>query len=431
MTYDEALNWYHSFEKFGIVPGLERVKLLCSRLGDPQKKYSCIHVTGTNGKGTVCTETAKVLSCSGYKTALYTSPEVIDFRERMQINGEMISQNELCELTEKVKTAVEALNGEGVFPTQFEVLTAAAFLWFAERHCDIAVLETGLGGRFDATNIIEAPLVCAVTSVSADHTAILGATLEKIAFEKCGIFKENTSVVAAASLRGDVKKVIIDAADAKFAELCFADEKQCFSVINEDITGTAVIYRGLSLKIPFPGYHQLQNAAVTVNICRILNEKGLVIPNEALIKGMAEARIPARTEVLSADPCIILDGSHNDASTSALAQVLQKHLPGKRLLAVMGMMADKDCSKSFSNLAGCFSRVIAVKPTNPRSMEAADFAALVREHGIEAQVAETPEKGIDRAFSMLKEFDALVVCGSLYLSADVRAYLSNKIKNLS
>lgn len=431
MTYDEALKWYHSFEKFGVVPGLGRVRALCSRLGDPQKKYSCVHVTGTNGKGTVCTETANVLTCAGYKTALYTSPEVLDFRERMQIDGKMIPEDELCAVTEKVRNAVAALNAESVYPTQFEVLTAAAFLWFSEQKCDIAVLETGLGGRFDATNIIDSPLVCAITSVSLDHTAILGDTYIKIAFEKCGIIKKNTSVIVAASVRTDVKKVVLETAEANDADVCFADEKQCFSFVCDDITGSEVIYRGRSMKIPFLGLHQIQNAAVTVNICRRLIEKGLSITDENIVRGIGQARIPARTEILSATPLIILDGSHNDASTAALAQVLKKYLPAKKILAVMGMMADKDCKTSFCNLASCFSRVIAVKPSNPRSMEAERFAALASQCGVESVAAGEPEKGIDEAFAELDDFDALVVCGSLYLSADVRDYLMKKIKNLS
>lgn len=431
MTYDEALSWYHSFEKFGVVPGLERIRILCSRLGDPQKDFRTVHVTGTNGKGSVCTETANILTCAGYRTALYTSPEVLDFRERMQIDGEMIPPDELCSLTEKVKAAVERLNEENVFPTQFEVLTAAAFLWFSERGCDIAVLETGLGGRFDATNVIEDPLVCAITSVSLDHTAILGDTYDKIAFEKCGIFKKGACAVASASVRPDVKKVILDAAEKNDIDICFADEKQNFIVENADITGTVVRYHGKHMKIPFAGYHQVQNAAVTVNICRILAEKGLSVPEDAVVRGMEVSRIPARTEIMCEAPLIILDGSHNDGSTCALAEVLEKYLSGKKLLAVMGMMADKDCRKALENLTPYFSRVIAVQPSNPRSMSDEEFSALVAEYGVASIAAGTPENGIREAIKLLREYDALIVCGSLYLAADIRAYLAESIKNLS
>lgn len=427
MTYDETVKWYHSFEKFGVVPGLERVKALCSALGDPQKKFRCVHVTGTNGKGSVCTETACVLKSAGYKTALYTSPEVIDFRERMQINGEMITEAELCNVTETVKRAVELLNDGGIFPTQFEVVTAAAFEWFAESGCDIAVLETGLGGRYDATNIIEAPLACAVVSVSFDHMSVLGDTLEKIAHEKSGIFKNGSAVVAAASVPDGAKKVIEKTAADNNCTLFFADEKEIFDLsrLNSE---HSVFYDGEELHIPFFGYHQIQNAAVTVMLCRLISAAGFPVSSYDIKKGISCARIPARTEIISRAPFVMLDGCHNDASTAGLSDVLNGLLPGKRILAVMGMMADKDCRKSVENLISHFSCVICVKPSNPRSMPAEDFAEIIKECGVPAVPAASPQSGIDAAIKMLNGYDALIVCGSLYLAADIRDYLIKKFK---
>ena len=183
MTLGEAVNYYHSLEKFGIMPGLERISLLSERLGSPHKKLKFIHVAGTNGKGSTCTALASVLHNAGYKTGLYTSPYVIDFRERIQLGMEMIASEELIRCTEKVKSAIEELSSEGVKITEFEAVTAAAFLFYAENECDFVVLETGLGGRFDATNIIEEPLCSVITSVSFDHVGVLGDSLSKIAFE--------------------------------------------------------------------------------------------------------------------------------------------------------------------------------------------------------------------------------------------------------
>lgn len=426
MTYDEALTWYRSFEKFGVVPGLERVRLLCSRLGDPQRSFDCVHVTGTNGKGSVCTETANALIAAGYRTALYTSPEVLDFRERMRVNGEMIAKDRLCSLTEKVRDAVEGLRDGGVYPTQFEVLTAAAFLWFAESGCDIAVLETGLGGRFDATNLIDPPLVCAITSVSLDHTAILGDTYAEIAFEKCGIIKEGADVVVPCDVREDVKKEIRAAAEPKGCPVYYTDPRDCFEVVSRDIRGTQVLFEGRGMLIPFAGEHQLRNAALTVRICRSLSAKGYPVTSEHIAEGISRSRIPARTEIISSDPLVILDGCHNDASTAALSETLAGELSDKRIIAVMGMMADKDCRTAVNNLACRFSRVITVKPSNPRSIGADALAALIREAGTEAYPADSPEDGIDAALALLPEYDAMVVCGSLYLAADIREYLLSR-----
>ncbi len=426
MTYEEVLTWYHSFEKFGVVPGLDRVKMLCARLNDPQKKLRCVHVTGTNGKGSVCTEVANVLRCAGYKTALYTSPEVIDFRERMQINGEMISADELCRVTEKVKSALEQVNEEGVFPTQFEVVTAAAFLWFAERDCDIAVLETGLGGRYDATNIIETPLVCAVVSVSLDHVGILGDTVEKIAWEKSGIFKSGAQVIASASVPQGAQEVIRSVASENGCGVLFADEKDIFDLsrLSENTVG----YKDVSFRLPFYGYHQVRNASLAVCICDALTRKGFVISTSHIAEGISGSRIPARTEIICREPFVMLDGCHNDASTAALADVLKTVLPEKKILAVMGMMADKDCKKNVLNLAPCFSYVVTVKPSNPRSAEAFELADTVRAAGVDAFAVEDPKEGIDFAADILDSFDALIVCGSLYLAADIREYLIRKFK---
>lgn len=425
MTYEEALKWYRSFEKFGVVPGLDRVKALCAGLGDPQKKLKCVHITGTNGKGSVCTETASVLAAAGYKTGLYTSPEVIDFRERMQINSEMITPSGLCRITEKVRCATEKLNGQGIFPTQFEVLTAAAFLWFYESRCDVVVLETGLGGRFDATNVIDDPLVCGIVSVSLDHTAVLGDTVEKIAFEKSGIIKNGVCAVAFAGIPDGARRVISDFADEKNCRLVFADEKEIFDLSPYD-ERESVIYKNTEIALPFFGYHQVCNAAVTVCVIETLRKKGFNIPDSALSLGISSSRIPARTEIISEKPFVMLDGCHNDASSAGLAGVLEKKLKGKRVLAVMGMMADKDCKKSAANLVGHFARVIAVTPSNPRSMKAADFAELIKSLGVESEAFDTPERGVDAAVEMLDGYDALVVCGSLYLAADIRAYLLKK-----
>ncbi len=422
MVLSEAVDFYHSLEKFGIMPGLERVTLLCERLGSPHKNLKIIHVAGTNGKGSTCTALASVLTKAGYHTGLYTSPYVIEFRERIKLDNEMISPEELCEVTEKVREAVARLHSEGVKITEFEAVTAAAFTYYAEKNCDFAVFETGLGGRFDATNIISSPLCSIITSVSLDHVNILGNTLGEIAFEKCGIIKNGCPVITGNTQPDEVLEVIKRQAAEKNAPLTVCENE--FSEVRETLGGTFVKCEAGELMIPFTGLHQLDNMSLVVSVAEILRKKGISIPDEALCKGISLARIPARTEIMSRSPLVILDGSHNDGSTKALADILKKHLYGKKILAVTGMMADKDVESSLANLLPCFTEIIAVKPSNPRSMPPEEIIAIAGKYSVKGTAVPSPEDGIKLAFEKINMFDALVVCGSLYLAGDVREKLS-------
>lgn len=420
MTLSEAVNYYHSLQKFGIMPGLERISLLAERLGSPHKKLKFIHVAGTNGKGSTCTALASVLHNAGYITGLYTSPYVIDFRERIQLGMRMISPEDLIHCTERVKNAIEELSAEGVTITEFEAVTAAAFLYYAEKNCDIVVLETGLGGRFDATNIIENPLCSIITSVSFDHIGVLGDTLGKIAFEKCGIIKRSKPVITGAGQPEEVLKVIKETAEEMKSSLILRNSEELFELVSESITGTVVDSSEGKFEIPFPGRHQLHNMSLVTGAVGVLRENGFEISSEAVKKGIESARIPARIEVISKNPLVILDGSHNDGSTAALGYLVQKHLAGKRIIAVMGMMADKDIKKSLGNLVPFFSKVIAVEPSNPRSMRCEELAGIISEFGVECTPCKDPLRGVEKAFTGLDEFDVLIVCGSLYLAGDVR-----------
>lgn len=427
MTGEEAVGFYHSLQRFGINPGLERIKALCRLLGDPQNSFRCVHVAGTNGKGSTCTEIASVLTFAGYKTGLYTSPYVLDFRERIRFCGEMISEENLACVTEKISAAVAALAAEKIFVTEFEAVTAAAFLYYKEQGCEIAVLETGLGGRYDATNIITDPLCCVITSVSLDHIKILGDTVEQIAFEKCGIIKNETSVVTSENQQASVLNVIRQTAAERRCELVVASNTQ-LSVKKADITGTDVKYGDLSLHIPFCGVHQIENASLALNAISILREKGYLIPDDALADGFKKASVPARTEILSDSPLVILDGSHNEGSTSALARVIAEYLSDRKILAVIGMMADKDCAANLDNLLPFFAKVIAVKPSNPRSLDPTDLCRMVSDRQIECEAVEDPREGAASALAQIENYDALIVCGSLYLAADIRPTLLELLK---
>ncbi len=426
-TVEEAVGFFHSLERFGVNPGLDRIRDLCDLLGHPEKKCAFVHVAGTNGKGSVCTEISNILREAGFCTGLYTSPYVLDFRERIQVNNRMISEEDLVAVTEKVKRAVEILNSQGVFPTEFEAVTAAAFLHFAETGCSIVVLETGLGGRFDATNVIEEPIVSVITSISLDHVKILGNTMEEIAFEKCGIIKEKCHSVTDGANPDGALRVIRDTAAARHSFLFEARPKDLFQTVSSDITGTLIRYRDTEMRIPFLGEHQMRNAAVALKACEVIGVSGFDITVKHIKAGLEASFIPARTEIMSKDPFVLLDGSHNDDSTLALSAVLRRYLFDKRIVAVMGMMEDKDCEKALQNLNGCFSHVVAVTPSNPRAMQADKFCGLLLRNGYSAEAVNDPVQGVRKAFSMLKDFDALVVCGSLYLASDVRSELLDLI----
>lgn len=422
-TKQEAISFFHSLERFGVCPGLERIHALCDLLGNPERSLKCIHVAGTNGKGTVCTEISNVLREAGYKTGLYVSPYVIDFCERIQINNCMIDDVSLVDAASKVQRAVRSLNEKGVFPTEFEAVTAAAFLCFQSAACDIVVLEVGLGGRYDATNVIKSPVVSVITSISLDHVKLLGDTVAKIAYEKCGIIKPMCYTVTGATQNPEALRVIRNSAAEKHSFLFEADGSQLFSVLSEDIGGTSLVYRGLEIRLPFPGKHQLENASIAVKALEVIGVNGFDITPAHIKKGLEASFNPARTEVLCLNPLIILDGSHNEGSVTALRMVLDTFLPGKKLIAVIGMMADKDIETAVSRLCPRFDMIITVTPGNPRALSSADFARLLTEKGLSAVSAGDPVTGVDTALNMLKEFDGLIVCGSLYLAADVRTHL--------
>ncbi len=423
----DAVTYYHSLARFGVQPGLGRIRALCALLGDPQEAFRCVHVAGTNGKGSTSTMLASILRSAGYRTGLYTSPYVLDFRERIRLNGDMISEAALADVTDQVRKAVETLNGQGIWPTEFEAVTAAAFLYYARQGCEIAVLEAGLGGRFDATNLIAKPLVSVITSISFDHTAVLGDTLAKIAWEKSGIIKQNTPVVTTDRQPPEAFRVIAATAASLDAPLIISRPSEQFLSGEGSLHGTKITYHGIETHCPFPGAHQLENLGLVLKAVDALREKGILIPDAAVKAGLEDAFIPARCEVLSYEPLVLLDGSHNPGGVGSLKNLITAYLPNKRLLAVTGMMEDKDLQTVVPVLASLFERVITVTPSNPRAIPAGRFAEMFRAHGVQADAAPDVESGIVSAFESLPSYDGLIVCGSLYLAADARPILIDTI----
>lgn len=424
MTYEDTIKKIDTYHRFSREPGLACITELLSRLGNPQSGQKFVHVAGTNGKGTTCTLIASVLTAAGYRTGLYLSPHVCDFRERIQLCGKMIPRVELVSAAERVFTQADRMLAEGKQITEFEIITAIALLWFSEKACDITILEVGMGGRFDATNGIENPLVSAIASISLDHTEILGDTIEKIAREKCGIIKPGCPVICGPCEPPEALKVIRQTARECGSRLTEASLSS-LKVLHSDLSGTELDYGGERLQLPFLGEHQVQNAALALSALGILRDDGWHITPDALRNGFSSARLPARLEVLSTDPPVLLDGAHNPGGTASLAAAIRQYLPGRKIVAVMGMMADKDAAHAVENLRDLFSKVIAVAPPSPRAMAAKDFASLWRRAGTDAHPAENTETALRLAFSFLEPDGALVVCGSLYLAGEARGLILN------
>jgi len=416
MNYNDALRYIGSRLRFGIKPGLDRIRRLLCRLGEPQKQLRFIHVAGTNGKGSTCTMTAAGLMAAGHKTGLYTSPYICDFRERIQINGQMIPKADLARLTEQAAAIIDDEDET----TEFEVITCIAMLWYAEQKCDYVVLETGLGGRLDATNAIDAPLAAAITRIDLDHTAILGENVAQIAGEKAGIIKSGSRVVIQPGQPADALAVLCDCCADK-GIIPVIPDRGCVKVLDRSIEGTDILYGNLALRIPLVGDHQIDNAITAVELLRICG-----IEDEAIVGGIARAFIPARMELIAKKPTVILDGAHNPNGAQALAAAVKKLMTGREVIAVMGVLRDKDYRCELGMLGPLFSRIYCTDGFSDRCQTAAELASVAGECSCTV-TCDTPEQAVDMALGYAAEHDAaLVVCGSLYLAGRVRPYLLDK-----
>lgn len=422
MNYNEALNFIHSRDKFGSRPGMERIEALCNAFDNPQDKLKYVHVAGTNGKGSTCHMIASVLSESGYKVGLFTSPFVVDFRERIQINGEMISQEDLAEIISEVKPVVEKLSKQGIEPTEFEIITITAFLYFLRQNCDIVVLEVGLGGLLDSTNIIKKSEVSVITSISLDHTNILGDTLLKIAEQKCGIFKEGGNVVGYPQPDFAVERFIKDKAKEKNCKY-FPHELSKIRLVREEIDGSTIIYAGCTFKIPLTGKHQLYNFATAVAAINVLKQNGWNVTYKSLIDGISKVKVPARTEIISHTPLTIIDGGHNAEGVDVLCNTLVKFCANRKIIAVFGMMKDKDYRYAVKKLAPLCERIYTTEASNPRTLDAKSLAKEVKQYCKKVRPEPNPEKAYYKALKKAKDDDVVLVCGSLYLASDVKKFI--------
>ncbi len=426
MTTQQAIDALHALPRMGSgAPGLARMQNLMNHLGNPENDLQCIHIAGTNGKGSLAAMTSAILTAAGYKTGLTISPYVVDFRERFQIDGEMIPPRTLVSLTQKVMDAVDAIEAEGgEKPVEFEAVTALALLWFAREKCDLVVLETGLGGRCDATNIVPHKLVAAITKIGYDHMEILGDTLDKIAAEKAGIIKEGSVVVNYPDQPVEAMGPILTAAAEAHTNIITPD-KDDLTLLRGKRLENRIDYGGYRAALGLPGTHQANHAAMAVEIALALwREFGYDISDDAILEGLANAKMPARIEVLRRHPLLLLDGCHNPDGAKMLAATLTRADFEENLVGVFGVLADKDYKEMLSDLAPCFAKVYTVTPNCPRALSAEDLQKEARFH-TDAEAADSVADALRKAIDYADENNlaGVVVCGSLYLAAEARPLL--------
>ena len=421
MTVQETINYIESFTWSKTRLGLERTRILLEKVGNPQKKLKFVHVAGTNGKGSTCAMLASVLQCAGYTTGLFTSPHILRFNERIQVNGCAITDEELACAAEDVIAAAESMDDH---PSQFELTTAIGMVYFLQKKCDIVVLEVGMGGDLDSTNVIDSPECSVLCTISLEHTEYLGDTLEKIAAIKAGIIKPHCPVVCYPNCE-EVEKVFVQTAEKNASPLYFADFDS-IRPLSDTLTEQFFSWREYeSLRLPLLGAHQLKNAAVVLETLKVLQDRGWKISDNNIRSGLASVHWPVRFEVLRQNPPVIVDGAHNPQCAEALAEALGRYLPGKQSIFLMGVLADKDYGEILDILRPCAGSFVCITPVSSRALDAKDLSAYLRSLGEEAESCESIEEGVERALSAGRP---VVACGSLYMAGFAAELLRKKIK---
>lgn len=423
MTYELALNYIHSLNRFGIKPGLERITALLNKLDNPQNKLEFIHVAGTNGKGSTSTALANIMIAAGKKTGLFISPFVVDFRERIQINGEYIPKSDLARLTEKIAAIVPLVEKEVEDNiTEFEFITALMFTFFAEQKCDVVVLEVGLGGRLDSTNVIKNPLVTVITKIALDHVAVLGDTISKIAAEKCGIIKENCPVITSSLQNKAALEVIKSVSEKQKSKLLTADASK-ISNLSLKPFGSEFVYNNINVTVNLAGKHQVENMVTVIETALTLG-----VSATAIQKGIAATHFPARLEVISKCPLVIIDGAHNENGAEVLANYLDEH--NLHPVTLMGMMADKNCNAVIEKLASRATALYTVKVEgNTRTETAENLAELAKKYCNSVTPLKNYAAALNIAAQKATELSVpLLICGSLYLASDIRQMAINYFK---
>ncbi len=422
MTYEEALEYIHGISWTFCKPGLDRIRELCSGLGNPEKCLKFVHIAGTNGKGSTASMLSSVLTSAGYKVGLFTSPYIYRFNERMKVAGRDIPDDMLAKITEYVRPIAEKMTDK---PTEFELITAIAFEYFKRESCDIVVLEAGLGGRLDSTNVIDTSVLSVITGIALDHTAILGDTVEKIACEKAGIIKKGVPVLFGGTDKS-AEAVIRSVAAERGSEFYVAD----YSLLNVeklDMSGSIFSYRGREkLKIHLLGAYQPKNAALVTEAVDILNSHGFAISENALRDGLSAARWRARFEVIAQEPTVIFDGAHNPEGIDAAVESIKEYYGEERVIIMSGVLADKDYKYIASRIAEVSGKVFTITPDNSRALSADDYAAVLSTLGVEATPCDSIKTALSLGISAARKADTALFClGSLYTYSDVLKSIEN------
>jgi len=434
VDYQTALDYILSFADYERAPrsalvfDLRRILMLLERLGNPQEAAKSIHVAGTKGKGSTAAMIASILTQAGYRTGLYTSPHLRSFTERIQVGTGPIAEGVFGRLVEVLKPEVEAVNNFGAFGelTTFELLTALAFTHFKERKVDYQVLETGLGGRLDATNVVK-PEVCVITSISFDHTDVLGDTLTQIATEKAGIIKSGSIVVCSPQFPETMEviericcergaRLVRVGSDVTWHRKAFSPEGQSFQL--KGMTGE------YDLDIPLPGEHQLENAATAVTTVEVLVELGAKVSPESIVTGLRQVRWPGRLQILQREPWVIVDGAHNADSSRKLVEALKRHFDFDRVFLILGVSSDKNISGIIAELASLPDAVIVTRSHHPRAVEPARLVSEFSKWGIISEVAENVASAVELALNKATPGDLICATGSLFIVAEVMEYMS-------
>ncbi len=420
MNVTQAIEYIHSVCWKGSVPGLERTQTLLAKMGNPEKKLKFVHIAGTNGKGSTAAMTASILQKAGYRTGLYTSPYIYRFHERMQVDGVEISDEELTAVTEYVKPFADAMAES---PTEFELVCCIAFEYFARKNCDIVVLEVGMGGAMDATNVIDTPEVAVITNIGLDHTEYLGSTVEEIALTKSGIFKEGGRAVVYRSTPS-VEKVFEDVCREKGVSLKKADF-QGLTLHSHGLEGQVFdCGERKHIRLPLLGAHQLHNGAVVLAVADSLIEAGWQITEENIYDGLACVSWPGRFDIAGKDPLFIIDGGHNPQCIEALVQNIRDYLAGRRVIALTGVLADKDYGDMYKPVMPLVEQFVCITPPNPRKLEAELLAQYLQERGAKATPCQSIRAGVEKAKALAGK-DGVVLCfGSLYSIGAIREALN-------
>ena len=424
MTYEEALQYFEQTDLRGSYLGLEEISKVLDRLGNPEKQLKFVHVAGTNGKGSTATLLESCLRKAGYRVGLYTSPHLVRYNERFKVNGEEISDELLASATERVKAVVDTLEKA---PTQFELMTCIGFCCFLEAGCDIVVLEVGLGGRADTTNVIPVPEAAVITRIGLEHTEILGDTLEKITAEKAGIVKAGGTVILCDPTR-EVFGVTEEICRRQGAELILSDPAEA-KPLTRSVEGQKFSWKQYpEISLSLLGKHQLQNGCTALATLEALRGKGWDIPEEAVLEGFRTAVWPGRFECVSTQPTVIIDGGHNQQCAEAIADALKEYFPGKKCTFLIGVMADKNFKGIFDALLPLAEKILAVTPDSPRALKAPRLCEkLGEEYGYFNAI---PYETLDDALKALMQGataeDLICICGSLYMVGDVRKALGLK-----